>query len=170
MNKESFKEMVKFDEFVMSQKFQAPPGNETANIEAGEPPTMYSFTDLCKPEKPLDQIKLDEWAQKCNSDEVYCLTPRKPRCYTTPKPLDFVYEVQTDSWNIDRYSNDRELVAKIQTGKGDERFIYDEFYKNIYIQIFFAGMTPDNEEQDLIFGDSSVTGALVARYFYQLDN
>ena len=55
LTKESFREMIRFDEYVMEQSIQAPEANETANIEAGEPPTFYKFTDLCVKEKPIDQ-------------------------------------------------------------------------------------------------------------------
>ena len=47
VTKEMFEEMVRFDEFVMNQTIAAPIGNETADLAAGEPPTMLSFHDLC---------------------------------------------------------------------------------------------------------------------------
>ena len=61
---------------------------------------------------------------------------------TSPWPLDWVYEQKTDSYNIDKFRTNEELINKIQSGKGDERFIYTGF-KSIYIQIFLAGTVPE---------------------------
>ena len=74
-------------------------------------------------------------------DDDYCVVPVMPKCKSSPRPIDFIYERKDDIFNIDKYKTDKELVDKIQTGKGDTTFIFTGF-KSLYIQIFFAGTTP----------------------------
>ena len=45
---EHFAEMIEFEKFVMNITVPVPPENETADIAAGEPPTLVSFYDLSK--------------------------------------------------------------------------------------------------------------------------
>ena len=73
------------------------------------------------------------------------MVPAKPRCEQSPWPLDFVYDRKEDKFNLDPYRSDEDLLMKVRTGKGDERFLYTG-YKNIYIEIFFAGTTPEFPE------------------------
>jgi len=66
-------------------------------------------------------------------DEKYCLEKETPKCKTTSKPIDFIYERKIDDYNLDRYKTNNDLIAKIQTGKGDKTFIYYGD-KNIYVE------------------------------------
>lgn len=47
ITREHFAEMIEFENFFLNITVPVPPGNETANIAAGEPPTLVSFYDLC---------------------------------------------------------------------------------------------------------------------------
>ena len=47
ITKEHFAEMIEFENFFLNITVPVPPGNETADIAAGEPPTLVSFYDLC---------------------------------------------------------------------------------------------------------------------------
>ena len=78
-------------------------------------------------------------------DDDYCVVPVMPKCKSSPRPIDFIYERKDDIFNIEKYKTDKELVDKIQTGKGDTTFIFTGF-KSLYIQIFFAGTTPEYAE------------------------
>ena len=66
------------------------------------------------------------------------------KCYFSQKPIDYIYERKENIYNIDRYPTDESIVKKVQSGKGDEVFIYSEgSYKNLYIEAIFAGTTPE---------------------------
>ena len=45
---EHFQEMINFEEWLMNVEYPVPSSNETANIAAGEPPTMIKFSELCR--------------------------------------------------------------------------------------------------------------------------
>ena len=44
ITREHFAEMIEFEKFVMDISIPFPPGNETADIAAGEPPTLVKFS------------------------------------------------------------------------------------------------------------------------------
>ena len=85
-------------------------------------------------------------AKACDEyGEEYCIVKATEKCKSTSKPIDFIYERKTDSFNLDRYQTNDELIGKVQTGKGDATFIHYG-YKNIYIKQVFAGTIPQNVE------------------------
>ena len=51
LTKEHFQEMINFEEWLGELEYPEPPGRETADIEAGEPPTMFKYKDLCGTEE-----------------------------------------------------------------------------------------------------------------------
>ena len=59
--------------------------------------------------------------------EYFCIVEAPPICSTEPKPIDFIYERKDNVFNIDEYKTNLDLIAKVQTGKGDETFIYYGF-------------------------------------------
>ena len=99
----------------------------------------------------------------------FCIVDTAPKCVTSAKPIDFIYMRKDDEFNIDEYESNNELIAKVQTGKGDETFIHYG-YNNIYVQLVFAGSIPPILEQDLISGKNNLFSARAARYTYFLDS
>ena len=142
ITREHFAEMIEFENFFLNITVPVPPGNETADIAAGEPPTLVSFYDLCVKYDVTDEIQEQQWKYDCVVDDDYCVVPVMPKCKSSPRPIDFIYERKDDIFNIEKYKTDKELRDKIQTGKGDTTFIFTGF-KSLYIQIFFAGTTPE---------------------------
>ena len=61
-------------------------------------------------------------------------------------------------------------MKKVQTGKGDEVFLYDGLGKNIFIEMFFGGTTPRLVKQDYIFGGNDLVSAKAYRYLMRIDN
>ena len=61
---------------------------------------MVSFFELC--EKVTITTEEDEklWDAKCKLDESFCVVPEKPKCKTTPRPLDFIYERKNDTYDL----------------------------------------------------------------------
>ena len=84
--------------------------------------------------------------------------------------MDFIYERKTDEYVISKYKTNQQLVQKVQTGKGDETFMYpQDSYKNLYIQVIFAGTTPQKPYQDLVFGKNDLIAAKASRMFLELE-
>ena len=50
---------------------------ETADLDAGEPPTMLTFKDVCKRQRRSTDSKERKWRNKCKKDARYCNV--KPR-------------------------------------------------------------------------------------------
>ena len=63
------------------------------------------------------------------------------KCQSSPKPLDFIYNRKTDSYDLDQFESDLDLIRRIQTGKGDKQFIHYG-YKNLYVELIFADTVP----------------------------
>ena len=80
----------------------------------------------------------------------------------TPRLLDFVYEKYNDTYNLteEAYADDKQLLAKIQSGKGDPE-IY-KGYSLLYLDTFVAGTVPDKIEQDLSTGSNDLSFAAVS--------
>jgi len=56
-------------------------------------------------------------------------------------PLDFIYERESNSYRLDRYESDEELVSKVQTGKGDLSLFAGTKY--LFIDGMFADTVPN---------------------------
>ena len=55
-------------------------------------------------------------------------------------PLDFIYELSSDSYRFDLYDSDEKLIEKMRTGRGDpERYAGRDF---IYINSFMGQTEP----------------------------
>ena len=74
-------------------------------------------------------------------------------------PLDFLYERHNDTYNLSRYDDDKELLDKIQTGKGDEDYIYTDDYRYIPVTNMFAATYPEDIDQDRIGGANDLVAA-----------
>ena len=65
------------------------------------------------------------------------------------------------------YESDLDIVRKIQTGKGDERFMTYEG-KALYIELIFGGTVPRKPEQDYLNGNNNLFSAAAARFGYEI--
>ena len=109
----------------------------------------------------------EDLEEDCDPDDPYdCPVKLKPKCTTTFRPLDFVYERFNDTYNISRYDDDKELVDKIKTGKGD-KYLYDWLIINV--EKVFGGRTPDDPDQNLLTGENDLEYARAARVVWVLD-
>ena len=102
---------------------------------------MIGLADLCQQYNITSEEDDEDLEDDCNENKPYgCPVKLAPKCFSTQRPLDFVYERWNDTYNISRYDTDKELVDKIQTGKGDE-YLYT--WQSIYIENVFGGTTPE---------------------------
>ena len=107
-------------------------------------------------------------AEKCEINEYYCLPKIEQKCKSTPRPLDFVYDRKTDSYDLSQYASDLDLIRKVQSGKGDETFIYYGS-KSLYIEMMFGGTVPKEPVQDYARGNNDLYAAKSARWVYQFE-
>ena len=101
---------------------------------------------------------------------ISCAAEIAETCYSSPKPIDFIYERRYDKFNIEGYQTDQELLEKIQTGKGDITVLElgARRIETIYIDTFFSGTTPESPDQDLITGSNNLLEAKAARFSWSL--
>ena len=141
LTREIFEELVTFEEYLYGLKLPYHMDNlNPISKENYAGPEMLGLGDLCK-RYNLTTEKMDEDLEEdCNPDKPFdCPVKLKPKCFSTDTPLHFVYERWNDTYNISRYDNDKELVDKIKTGKGDE-YIYD--WRTLKIDSIFGGTLP----------------------------
>ena len=67
------------------------------------------------------------------------------QCLETISPLTFFYSTTTDSYDFTGYSNDADIIAKVQTGKGDP-YLYSSDGQYIAIGDIFGTIEPSNWE------------------------
>jgi len=89
------------------------------------------------------------------------------KCFSASRPLDFIYELEGDIYNMTAYEDDKELLKKIQTGKGDEE-IYGRF-RSIFVENMFGGTEPEEVDQDTFTGKNDIKRAKAALYFHFYD-
>ena len=125
------------------------------------------LADLCELYNITSEEQDEDLEDDCDKNKEYgCPVKVRPKCFTTQRPLDFIYERWNDTYNLTRYDSDKELVDKIQTGKGDP-FLYD--YLNIYVDSVFGGTTPEKVEQDFNDGTNDLEYAKAAQIYWILD-
>lgn len=90
-----------------------------------------------------------------------------PKCFTTQKPLDFVYEKYNDTYNMTSYRDDNDLLEKIQSGKGDQD-IYTNFV-NLYPNLFFFDTVPKEIDQNVQTGKNNIEFARATQWAYFID-
>jgi len=79
----------------------------------------------------------------------------------TTRPLDFVYQVESATFDLTPFETDEDLVRKIQTGKGDPTLYSDlEF---ISIESVFAGTMPRIVDQSASVGSNNIESAVVSQ-------
>ena len=70
-------------------------------------------------------------------------------------PLDFIYELSSDSYRFDLYDTDEKLIEKIRTGRGDpQRYTGKDF---LYIDAFMGGTDPSPAVPPESLADSETT-------------
>ena len=75
-----------------------------------------------------------KWKSNVSLKLISC---RLLQCFHTFSPIDFIYRKDFDKYAIDEYATDEEILAKVQTGKGDTSIFEGNLY--IYIESVFAG-------------------------------
>ena len=107
--------MIKFEEWLMNLEYPVPMSMETADLAAGEPRTTYKFKDVCKRKRITTDEQEREWRNKCNqNDTTYCgVKPKVTWCERSHTPLDFIYERKTDSYALENYHRNSDLIKKV---------------------------------------------------------
>ena len=60
-------------------------------------------------------------------------------------PLDFVFEKNSNSYRLDKYFTDGQLLTKVQTGKGDPNIYKGN--KFLFLESFLAETEPATVQQ-----------------------
>ena len=87
-------------------------------------------------------------------------------------PLDFVYNKEENEYDLSRYATDADLLAKVQSGKGDLAIF--EGNKFLFIEGIFAETEPEVVEQQMVlnaerpFGQNNLKKAKAAKYTYYI--
>ena len=66
-------------------------------------------------------------------------------CMTSPRLLDFFYDRLLESWNLKEYDTDLDVIAKVQSGKGD---ILSDRTRSIWVKDSYAATRPKVVSQD----------------------
>ena len=88
------------------------------------------------------------------------------QCITSAKPIDFIYNSETDGYDLSQFRSDEELVERIQAGTSD-KYIYrtrDEGF--IDVTRMFRATKPEMVSQDPRTGANNLEQAEVARLIY----
>lgn len=76
--------------------------------------TAPSFWDLCNKVNKTEEVVDDVAEAQCKlGDESWCLDPAPPKCEVSARPIDFVYERKTDSYNMEPYKTSDDIIAKV---------------------------------------------------------
>ena len=102
---EMFEEMIKLEDFILS--ITSPELSSKVNKDA------VTFNDLCRKTDVTDPFMVDYAAEACKTNPRYCLDEIEQKCKTTSKPLDFVYDRKTDSYDLSKFKNDNDLIRQI---------------------------------------------------------
>lgn len=104
-------ELLAFEEMIHSISLPA----NAADIAAGNATASnttdvkeYKLFDICRLYNITDEATQDELEDE---DEDYVRVG--PKCYTSAKPQDFIYELDGDLYNMTAYEDDKELLSKI---------------------------------------------------------
>ena len=66
---------------------------------------------------------------------------------TTPRLLDFFYDRLTESWNLEGYDTDLDVIAKVQSGKGD---ILSDKTRSVWVKDNYGATRPREVNQDKV--------------------
>ena len=90
---EHFQAMIDLDNFILNL---TAPEELSAKIK----PESVNFYDLCRKDNITDEGIVQYAAENCPIDERFCLQDIAEKCKVTPRPLDFVYDRKTDSYDL----------------------------------------------------------------------
>ena len=152
---DAFGEMLELHELIYSDIFaerdELATDDGTVILKGGI--DVY-YEDICKTITPLkDNLNFKENRADKN-------------CVTSPKPIDFVYSGETNTYDLSQFGSDEELVARIQAGYSD-KFIF-QFRDSDFIDVskMFQGTEPEIIRFDKTTGENNIMSAATARFFY----
>ena len=76
---------------------------------------MLDCTDVCS-KGPVSSEEVRNYAARACREygEAYCIVEiEEKRCKTSDKPIDFIYERLTDTYALEKYATDTDLIRKI---------------------------------------------------------
>ena len=73
----------------------------------------------------------------------------------TAKPIDFVYDSETDSYDLSRYSSDADILKALQQGR-TERTIFKNTDNIIFVNQIFGGTFPEVLYQNPVTGRNNM--------------
>ena len=79
------------------------------------------------------------------------------------KPIDFVYDFESDSYDLDKFKTDQELIEQIKRGR-TQQSIYRNNDKVIKVKDLFGGITPEGPYQNLQTGQNNIESASAALF------
>ena len=163
ISKDIFREIVRFEEWLMRLEYPLPAIHPNA-------PRKIRWYDICQKENVYIRAWPEDTPEDCRLVPRLCpeyafLAPTIKACKHDNSPLDFIYDQSVADYNFRKYSDDNKLIAKVQTGKGDEKhWKYDGIGEVLYTEIMFGSTQPSVVQQDYFFGDNDITSARALRY------
>ena len=73
----------------------------------------------------------------------------------TAKPIDFVYDFETDSYDLSRFSSDADILEVLQQGR-TESTIFKNTDDIIFVNQIFGGTFPDVLYQNPVTGRNNM--------------
>ena len=83
----------------------------------------------------------------------------------TAKPIDLVYDIETDSYDLSRFSSDEDLLDQVQKGM-TEYTVFQNYDDIIKVDQVFGGTQPEILYQNPITGMSNIQSATAALYHF----
>ena len=75
-------------------------------------------------------------------------------------PIDFIYDLRKNAYDLDAYEDDAALLAKVRTGRHDAVFNY------VQIDNFYAATVPATIEQSPVTGENNIEKAKAVSFTY----
>ena len=73
----------------------------------------------------------------------------------TAKPIDFVYDFETDSYDLSRFSSDADILEVLQQGR-TESTIFKNTDDIIFVNQIFGGTFPEVLHQNPVTGRNNI--------------
>ena len=93
--------------------------------------------------------------------------PDRRLCRRTAMPVDFLYDLETDSYRLDVFRSDRDLIRRIQHGKTEQE-LFRKNSSTLRIADVFGVIEPKNFYQNEETGENNITGARAASFHIYL--
>ena len=85
----------------------------TDNVAANyTEPRMLGLDDMCRKVPVTLASDEAEWKRLCDGDSnlpgdpAFCINEIPRKCWFSQKPIDFIYDRQTDQYDLDRFRTD----------------------------------------------------------------